>query len=381
MRDAEVRQRLEEAWGKPLKDVLWRWLVKLRAVSEYQQGEADLEELVDRLYEGEELLGLARPHRTPPSGDRHESIYWDNSPDAVLRNRLFAAQAERDPTVQRFRHAHLAGRPSTVLTDQEAHEWIRQQSAAELLPLRGRANAETLERLGFDVRDWSWQLVGGLPLGLPRYPAADGVVDVLAGGSAGPSRPSRSGTEADDPSEGRLCSFTWRAFDATFRIYVRTDGPLYRLKRIAYDLWDRYGWLEADAVTFVLTGQPGRTFRASWIVHYYLAGDSPRQYMVLTLDPALSPGDVEALYRHIRTHERVTRWRPLSSRVRTLVEHAYSARNGEQPTDWRTLWLHWNAAYPQWAYDNEAAMRRACSRAVKKLLSFRDDLYERFPGW
>ncbi len=83
------------------------------------------------------------------------------------------------------------------------------------------------------------------------------------------------------------------------RVAVRTGGTLDRLRVIAKRLEDFYGWDEAQATAFVLTGSPPlmHAIRAT------VTTASPllvRSRIKLSIDPSTTPREVAEHYRHVR---------------------------------------------------------------------------------
>lgn len=148
--------------------------------------------------------------------------------------------------------------------------------------------------------------------------------------------------------------------------FVRT-GMMERLRRLGEQLAARYGWDEADAVTFILTGDLPRVMAIDAEIR--IDKDIPtHSRIVLTIDPTLTPARVEVYYRQIRKQV-VRRYRSLQPKALELIRFVASRPDGEtalQRMDaWNKLWAKW---HPKWRYNLESNFSRDCKMARQRLL-------------
>lgn len=147
-------------------------------------------------------------------------------------------------------------------------------------------------------------------------------------------------------------------------------GALDRLKELTRELDQRYGWHEDEATTFVCRGRvPVPEEFEAIVVQREPFGVASR--LVMTVDPALSPGALASLYQEQRKQLLTgERHRDLNARHRTLAWHY--ALNRSVP--WQEQMRRWNETQRvDWRYTEVRNFHRDSTWAAKRLLRQADD--------
>lgn len=151
-------------------------------------------------------------------------------------------------------------------------------------------------------------------------------------------------------------------------VAVPKGGIVERLYRLAGGLAARYGWQQAQATLFILTGAIPLVspLTAELVSRRPCAGASR---LVLTIDPALPPEEVVAEYSRVLRAllGEGKRARPLSEKHLRLG--AFVAERQDCRTDAARLHA-WNAAYPDWGYkqDQVTNFNRDYHKAQERVL-------------
>jgi len=152
--------------------------------------------------------------------------------------------------------------------------------------------------------------------------------------------------------------------DPTGEVPTAEGGVLDRLRQLSQSLARFYGWDEAAATNFVLTGEvpfmPSIETRASVPFSY-----TTTARISLTIDPALSPREVANHYRRMRGRILEGRHRELTAKHLRLATFAAARPAGETL---RERMAAWNKEYPNWKYKRETNFGRDCTQAVRRLL-------------
>ncbi|MEX0629111.1 MAG: hypothetical protein WEE67_00315 [Chloroflexota bacterium] len=151
--------------------------------------------------------------------------------------------------------------------------------------------------------------------------------------------------------------------DRVHRVRYRHGGTLARLQDVARGLELAYGWQDALAVVYVLTGIPPAytPLEADREIHY-ASGYAAMDRIVLRIDPTLPASAVAAFYRRVRGP---ARRRALSARQARLA--AFVVQRPSEPWDVRRR--AWNALHPPaWRYGHVSNMIRDAGLARDRLL-------------
>ena len=152
--------------------------------------------------------------------------------------------------------------------------------------------------------------------------------------------------------------------DPTREVATAEGGVLERLRQLSEALARRYGWNEALATNFVLTGE------APLVPSVEIRWSVPSNFTTLarislTVDPALSPREVADHYRRIRAEIVGARHRDQSEKHMRLATFA-AARPASESL--RKRMAAWNKQYPRWKYPRESNFGRDCKQAIQRLL-------------
>jgi hypothetical protein len=150
--------------------------------------------------------------------------------------------------------------------------------------------------------------------------------------------------------------------DSVRRRRVEAVGLLAELAHVSDSLANAYGWQEAQALVWVLTGIVPLNARmhSDQVVHSPRLATTDR--IVLTIDPATPAAEVAAFYRRARGPRL---GRTLSARQARLA--AFVAERPKEP--WQRRMDAWNALHPtKWRYDHTSNMIRDAALARDRLL-------------
>jgi hypothetical protein len=254
-----------------------------------------------------------------PPGERDESLPTEFASFVWARSLLAAADAADDPGVVAFRADVLGGR---LLPLDSVWDWVHEQRR-----LDGPATEYARH-----VVPQGWREHDPVPVGA-AYAGSDS--ETLSYGAA----------------DGKWVHY----------VPVSRDGVLYQLRQLSERLAPVYGWQQAQASTFVLTGY---TPVVTMLRMTTPALPGPRQRVVIDADPDVPPELVAAAFRRARSRLLGPRARPPSLHGSELVVHA-----AERPgVDTRGLWRQWNDAHPERPYDMLRAFQQALRDARRRVL-------------
>jgi len=340
--EEEVRDALERKLGGPPGPNIWGFLIEDRYVEDVLAGEdSDLQGLVDRYWQ------LARwfSERQPVPQQKAERGEVPPDSRARLITKILAKEAAQLPQVERFRQKYL---PDGLLGREEVKPWIEKWRQAEGEP--------------------TWRIDFPLPPGHRLDYIEHEIV------------PPVTLSKLPQDSTLRKHGLHWVDEYHIVRAFpVKIGGVLDNLMRVSLHLNHRYGWGEAAATHFVLTGdipfashlrysiQRGDFVEPSGLVHRYA-------HIILEVDPAASPKLVESVYRRIRQSVWAgKRYKPLSAKITALVEFVLDHKDipEQENGTWETLMKLWNKLFKDehadWAYSDSTNFAKDYHRAVKKL--------------
>jgi len=150
-----------------------------------------------------------------------------------------------------------------------------------------------------------------------------------------------------------------------YEIRVQEDGKLGRLREVVSSLVERYGWLPAHAVRFVLTGHDPQAFSSLVTIN---RGASPAaDRIVLTLSPWVSPQEVARIYSEARAAVR----KPMRDVIPLTVELAVFAAQRNDGRPWREVMIEWNRRFPRHPRREVKRFTRDCREAYRKIMGER----------
>jgi len=293
-----------------------------RALTDAEWQQVELDDRHEDAYDTAHRIVTQRRRQqlmTQPPGQRDESLPAEFASLVWARSLLAAADAADDLGVVAFRADVLGDR---LLPLDGVQQWVEQQAALDG-PATGYAR---------HVVPPGWREYDPVPVG------AEWVgVDVE--------------------------TLTYAAVDGKWvhAVPVARVGVLYRLRGLSEWLARVYGWLPAQASTFVLTGI---TPVVSMLRMTTPALPGPRQRIVIDADPDVPPELVAAAFRRARSAMLGPRARPPSLHGSALVVHA-TERPG---VDTRGLWRQWNESHPEQQYDELRGFQQALRDARRRVL-------------
>lgn len=339
----DKRRRLEEQLGWALSDEQWALLVQKRYDADIENHELGVQEVAAEIkgwliFAGPGSGGGARP-RMLGDADRDSS---GASGRQYALSVLLAAEAERDEHLRRFRETHL---PKGLLEWTQVQGWVEREAEAA-----GPPTLYIEMPLPEEVRlraDASGEVVFEPALQLARVPGA----------------------------AVTMCGPRWLTYgvpddERSRRVATASGTTLERLRLLAADLAQRYGWSPGQAVVFVLTGIMPRhaLVRTRREVRPLQPATSRIE---LSVDPSVTPEELAEYYRASRRRMMPRRrHRPMSRKTLTLVVFA-AEREGET---WGEMRERWNQAvrvqHPDWFYTEarRREFRRDIVRARARLL-------------
>lgn len=142
-------------------------------------------------------------------------------------------------------------------------------------------------------------------------------------------------------------------------------------QQLAGELADRYSWHPEEAVVWLLCGRAPRVRLAWWgyryryEVHEDMYECDAFTRVVLSLDPALTPDQVAAVWAEVRRRVSPGRVRPQQRRAVRLAEHM--AGFWDEDHTWADAWEAWNQRSGD-PIDQQATFRTLAREAVRRLL-------------
>ncbi len=315
-----IRQLVERALGSPINDREKRHLEDEGYIELIEGGEPGaINRAVTALRDGREIFGASMaPRRRGGRADvsnnpRRRPRPFDVHVDAL--SDLLAIHASQDPARIENPEARASVRSLGVVA-------FRREV------LRGRLL--TLERVGSWIRD---QATRQRPAKRPA---------LLAYGL--PSNPHR------------------------FHEVVSPGGPLDRLRKVSEGLSKFYGWQDAQATVFVLTGDTPRLDAIMDTVRFR-EPLSARSRIVLTVDPKVTPAELARYYQTVRREEFGGRMRRLSEKHARLAVFTAQQQDDDSPDEERKRWNEQCRVWkrPKWRYKKTSQFKRDRQKAVERL--------------
>ena len=327
---AQIRQDLEEQIGIDLPEAGWGHLVERGLVDAIARGELTTTELVRevsedlRAFAGVVPMKNRAPEMLPraladPAGKRE----LDHSQALSIVMALLAARTDN---VREFRSETLGGR---LLAATEVESWIK-------------------ERQGEDGPETVWLRVPLSASAWQSMESVDSIPRVLMYEYGTEKRFLRYGLPGD----------RWERVVAT-----AVGKTLERLRELSVLLSRHFGWSEAQATLFVLTGDI--PFVAPVVVTARRAfPDTALSRINLAVRPDVSPRELLEIYSRVRRQVVRGRQRDLSEKHLRLALFT-ATRPGKT---WAESMAAWNELQPGWRYKNERNFRRDCVHAFERML-------------
>ena len=150
-------------------------------------------------------------------------------------------------------------------------------------------------------------------------------------------------------------------------IAVAEGGVLLRLRELSQSLSRTYGWGEAQATHFVLTGETPLVSSISYSTSVP-SGFTTLARTTIHVDPAMSPREVAGIYRKARQSVVGKRHRELTEKHMRLAQFRATRPDGETLA---SMMREWNAEHrekPKWTYTRVTNFGRDSNQAIQRLL-------------
>lgn len=331
----DLRLRLERYLGQDLRPATWQYLVDEGKVTAVVRREQDLNWLSQEVHKFWEAAGQRGTTPPPARLLTQEQRARAKQRDEVL-SILLAQEAARHEGVADFRRTVLKGR---LLNREEVDLWFVRQQAADGDPTEWLTHVPVPSgyRVTHDRAEGGY--ITEPPLKITKATAARGVriegVEYAGGAGSG-------------------------------RIATSAGGVLEQLRRLSVELEEMFGWTQAEATTYVVTGG------VPYVPPMKIIGPEklpPSRLLrvVLEIDLALTPRQVADRYRRMRREWLGARLRALSPKHLSLAGFI-----AQRPADelWPDRLRAWNRAHPpDWKYKNEAYFKRDSLVARQRLLA------------
>lgn len=340
-----VRRELERALGSRVEEPEWERLVRDRWIYDVLKGDETTLSVVDHIRDQRATWGRPGPVQEPKLAMRPREARVRPSCAPATRgeivSELLAQEAARDPLVGAFRASVLG---DSLMRQDEVEDWIARQA----------------------------KLQGPPTTYLDRVPVPSGsqiAVDREAGG-IGVSPPIEIGTTRPVPARvstrrleyGAIGSGQW-----VRRVPVAATGPLAELKSVSEHLAEQFGWQEAQASVFVLTGDIPVVYPMRARVRH-LSPYTAASRIELSVDPAITPRELANYYRMLRSTLLGRRHRTLSEKHLRLAAFVANRPAGDTWGDTMRAWNVVHAGRPKWPYQHASNFQRDAMRAQQRLL-------------
>jgi len=145
------------------------------------------------------------------------------------------------------------------------------------------------------------------------------------------------------------------------------------VRKVSEHLAQYYGWTEAEATLFVLTGRPPFISDCKVLIRTKAlkapcdSGWKITKTIVMEIDPILTPDQVAKTYEQER--KKMLLWSPRIQSQKHLALAEYVGLDRKQT--WRDKMKQWNKTFPQWSYQNARNFQRDVQQATQRLLEDR----------
>ena len=311
--------------------------VEKEYVDDYEQGLIDLEELADRVVEIGDTLAIRARHNRDRRTQQKE--FRQNDHRAAALEQIFAMEAGEDPSVGDFRDEVLGGR---LVEPEQIESWVKD---------RAETDGQPTEWVTLPLND-----DGTVPIAGDRQPPPKG--EVVVAGSIRHYAP-RHHDFLRFPN-----SRMWVALQR-----VRAGGVLDWLRVLSGDLAKRFGWKEADAVAFVLTGGAPPVYKASWTVDEPWPWWKARRSVTLSLPYWVTPPEAAEIYRSARND--LLRGDPMPRSITearaTLGVFAYQNRKGHTWAELMDMWNRWPHRDPDMTFTDVRRFTRDSRQSFEQI--------------
>jgi len=396
MGEQTLKERLRKEVHAPRFEVLWQHLKKLGRVDDVLDYSYSYEDLVDDAQEFAEFQrdtlqgsGHAGVAPGPESGQPVKQPAITELGDyererALVQSAYVARWAAKIDDVRDFRDGVMGGE---LLTPEEADKLVTSPAAAILtpghfinqeIPLKDHVAEVVDERCWKD--DWAEE--GTRYYGVTLRVSPPGVEITVSQRCAPDAREVPSWgqimpyVDSDGTSPMTQVLSSRERFDRSY-MYREVAGVrvvplslLGKLREVGKQLARRYPWLEAEAVRFVLTGEPpwmppltGQSVKGGFREH----GADPA--IIITAAAYTSADTVRRLFLQMQ-HQvggRAQQERAKGAAVLRFVLQQVDSEGDLPP--WPELQRRWNAAHPEQRYKDASGIRKQYERAYQEIIA------------
>jgi hypothetical protein len=307
---ASLRTVVEGRLHRKISDSVWQYAIDDRMVSQFEQGDATVEWLAEKVAQLAELgSGQKAGGYVERSRRQRRSKRIPSRLEAI--SCYVAGRARARDDVQWFRRTFL---DHGLLQIAEIEPWIIRQHESHPV-----TRAVILRLPAGTTLDWDRAGHYRIVPPLAEVSKVEGIASLSL---------------LDYPRAGSK----W-----VQRIPVGPDGPLGHLHKVAGTLAESYGWQQAQATGFVLTDLTPEFPEALINVQSNRLGGLGR--IGIVVDPFFTPAEVARIYGRIRSQVLSGKTKGLSEKHARLAIYAL-----EHPSLDRSSLQSWNVEYPQWAY-------------------------------
>jgi hypothetical protein len=319
--ESEFRRRVDRGLRKEgraaVTDTEWNYAKEQRWVERALDGEID--EIVVNIVEARRIFG---------SDVRVKPVKLESGAPGARKYALavlLAEHARERPDVREFRKEHLADQ---LVKISDVREWVLQKVAADGEPTTWAdqvplpPSAVIVQQSATSLPTWAWN--GPVP------PASMPAVD-----DHGRNRVLVNG-EIQCNLTPKYLRYPLPGLSVAI-VPMRADGTLHRLHQLATSLAHDFHWSEAEAVMLVLTDEVPPVEPAKCQAHWSQFPCLSR--ITIEVDPALSPRQVEALYRTTRGQLLDGRYRNLTQKHAQLAGFTSTFRDLKLADQMRRVWL------------------------------------------
>jgi hypothetical protein len=344
----ELRRETEKHLGVTLTDALWDYGLRNDWPGEAQGDPGELASMFREILvatKGTDLPRQSAGEMLPRTG---ASPRKDVGPLRLRAlSRILARDADTEEEVVAFRADDLGGE---LLQPDQVEAWLKERQAQDGEPTR-------------------WLTIPVPPPVQVRWTRGGVIID-----------PPLTIAEWPPPVECRVRLLAYGVPEDPWVRHLPTTfgGTLELLRLLSESLSRKFGWWEAQATVFVLTGQIPLLHPIDAGVQHNLNFPAATR-IHLTVDPTLAPREVAEAFRRVRVSVLGDRHRDLSEKHLALAEFASehpAGLPGERmaPGASKARMAAWNAEigeeHPDWTYEEgqERMFARDCAAALRRLL-------------
>lgn len=333
LRLIRIRREIDFYLDRPLREEEWTMLEEDMYIAGILKGTLSTRQIADKVRHRRSIYEV----RTRKALQRDSAqLKLEASGRLMALSHLVAQEAAKDKEVQAFRSEVLQNK---LLLLTQVETWINEQAEEDGLPTWWITTSVPREFVEEEIEFHNSSLVAPLEMEIPNFRVIQGFIF-------------------------RFLFYELPEEPQVKKIPTFVGGVLERLRKLCERLSKQYGWTEAQANTFVLTGEAPQI---SAITHNIKERElSSLTRIVLEIDPTMSPREVGEYYRSIRQEVQGTRHRDMTDKHLQLAIFAAARPDGET---WAKRMDEWNRTQSnEWEYEDSTQFAHDCILARKRLL-------------